>query len=235
MDKGFLRRLAGSPAWVLVLAGLLHGQVQPPARSGESPAGGTASWTVRLTVAAKGEYVVRGAETPISGEYTCRAGWEGRLEPDGDDFLLVHIKTEILEWRLREKTGPAGHESVAEAPASPQPALRLSYVLRDGRDVEFFFELSGISIPLRASPLALVLELPRSSGRTPGPPGQGYGDFVCRGSSRVAVPETDFLQRIPKRTFSWDWRRERRVVKKDRIYVVAQSHTAEAVIALAAR
>ena len=235
MDKGFLRRLAGSPAGAFLLAGLLSGQVPPAARPGESPSGGSAAWNVRLTITVKGTYAVQGAGEPISGEYAGRADWEGRLEPDGDDFLLVHLKTEILEWRLSEKTGPAGHETVAEAPASIKPDLRMRYVLRDGRDVEFFFDLSGISIPLRASALAVVLELPRSSGRSPGPPGQGYGDFVSRGSSRVAIPEADLLKRIPKWIFSWDWRREKRVVKEGRIYVIIQGHTSEAVIVLAAR
>jgi hypothetical protein len=226
MKKGFIRHLFGFLGEALILLSL------PGAPISHRPSSGPGWWEIRLIVAAKGEYAIRGGGTPISGEYACRASWEGRLEPDGDDFLLVHLKTEVLEWRLQEKSGPAGHESVLEAPAAPKPALRLIYVLKDGRDVEFVFELGGIPIPLHASPLAVALELPHSSGRQPGPPGQGYGDFVCRGSSRVVIPETDLLQQTPGRIFSWDWRREKRFVKEGRVFVVAQSHAAEAAVAL---
>jgi hypothetical protein len=108
----------------------------------------------------------------------------------------------------------------------------MDYILKDGREVEFIFGLEGVPVPLHPSPLSIGLELPRSSGRTAGPPGQAYGDFVCRGSSRVAVPESDLLGTAPERRFSWDWRRERRYFKEGRTYVVTQSHAVEAVVAL---
>jgi hypothetical protein len=233
MEKGFLRRLRAPLAGALLLACLPAMPSGAAGGPGDGPAGNAAWWEVRLAVTAKGEYTVWGGQAPFSGEYTCRAGWEGRLEPDGDDFLLIHLKTEILEWRLREKTGPAGQESVLEALAAAKPAMRLNYVLKDGREVEFVFELGGISIPLHASPLEVALELPRSSARAPRLPGHAYGDFVCRGSSRIVIPERDLLEKSPERLFSWDWRRERRYVKEGRSYIVTQKHTAEVVVGLA--
>ena len=173
-----------------------------------------------------------GGGSPVSGEYTCRALWEGRLEPDDNDFLLIHVKTEILEWSLRERTGRPGQESVLEAPAAPKPTLRMDYVLKDGREVEFVFELGGISIPIHASPLAVALELPRSSGRAPGGPGQAYGRYVRRGSCRVVIPETDFLEQAPARTFAWDWRRDKQIANGGRVFDVSQSHAAETVVAI---
>ncbi len=231
MEKGFVRRLRAPLVGAFLLACL------PPVRSAAagrpgSPAGHAAWWEVRLVVTAKGEYTVWGGQAPVSGEYTCRACWEGRLEPDGDDFLLVHLKTEILDWRLQEKSGPAGEERVIEALAASKPSLRMHYVLKDGREVEFVFELGGISIPLQASLLAVALELPRSSARAPRLPGRAYGDFVCRGSSRIVIPDTDLLAQAPERLFSWDWRRERRYVREGRSYVVNQSHAAEVAVAL---
>ncbi|MCK7541409.1 MAG: hypothetical protein MZV63_66250 [Marinilabiliales bacterium] len=56
----------------------------------------------------------------VVGDYSYRARWEGRLEPDGDDFLLVHLKTEVLEWRLGEKAGPPGRG----VPARGAPRVR---------------------------------------------------------------------------------------------------------------
>ncbi|MGB8958688.1 MAG: hypothetical protein WCC00_06705 [Candidatus Aminicenantales bacterium] len=225
MEKGFVPRLS-RPLVGAVLAACLF---STPTLTAQPPAGISAPWwSVRLEITAKGGYAVSGGEAPVTGDYVCRVLWEGRLEPDDEDFLLVHLRTEILEWRLRERSGPAGRESVREAPAAPGPAVRMNYVIKDGREVEFFFDLGGISIPLHASPLVVALEMPRSSGRTPGGRGRAYGDFVGRGSCRVVIPETDLEQRSPKRHFSWDWRRERQYVRSGRILTVAQSHAAEA-------
>jgi len=234
MEKGFLRGLPAAFAAAILLAGL--SLCFPPAEAGPggSPFGDSAWWEVRLLVTAEGEYAVRGGRSPVSGEYACRARWEGRLEPDGDDFLLIHVKTEVLDWRLRETSDPAGRESVLEAPAAPAPELRMRYVLKDGREIEFVFEIGGIPIPLHKSVLAVDLELPRSSGRTAGPPGQGYGDFVCRGSSRVVIPESDLLERAPQRNFSWDWRREKRYFRQGRAFFVTQGHTAKTAVSLIA-
>lgn len=235
MERGSRRPFSKPLVGTLLLACLSSAPAVPSGPAGEVQAGASPRWEVGLVVAAKGEYAVWGAGAPIAGEYAFRVRWEGRLEPDGDDFLLVHLKSEVLEWRLRETVGPDGRESVIEAPAAPKPDLRMNYVLKDGREVEFVFEIGGISVPLHASPLIVPLELPRSSSRSPGGPGQGYGNFVCRGSSRVVIPETDLQHRSPERAFSWDWRREKRYEKGGRVFFVAQSHAAEAVVSLAVR
>jgi hypothetical protein len=228
------RRLSGALFWAFLFACLQPEPSPATAFPQDIQAGISAWWEVRLVVTAEGEYSVKGGQTPVAGTYTCKASWEGRLEPDGEDFLLVHIKTEILEWRLRETSRPAGRESVLEPPAAAKPAFRMSYVLKDGREVEFVFEISAFQVPLQVSPVSVPLELPRSSSRTAGLPGQGYGDFVCRGSSRIVIPETDLARLRPERSFSWDWRKERQVVKGGRVFSVSQAHTAKAVITLAA-
>ena len=234
MEKGFRERTVAVLAAAWLLAGLAAGPAPASLPSGKGPAGLAESWEVRLDISAEGGYSVRGGGAPVAGEYACRARWEGRLEQDGDDFLLVHLRSEILDWRLRERSGPAGREDVIEAPAGVRPELRMCYVLRDGGEAEFVFELGGVTIPLHASPLNIPLDLPRASGQPPGEPGQRYGDFVCRGSSRVAIPETD-LQGRSRRHFSWDWRRERRPLKGGVEFAVTQSHTVKVVVAVVAR
>jgi len=249
MDKGFRRRrTAAFAGWFGALC-LMAGAASPPGPAGDAPREPVPGqsiqreirppeqfplnptwWEIRLQVEAKGRYVVSGAGEPLAGDYSCRALWLGRLEPDEEDFLLIHLRTEILEWRLRERAGPAGRESEIEAPRRPAPALRVHYVLRDGRDVEFFFELGGVTMPLHEAPLAFPLELPRSSGRKPREGGQAYGDFVCRGTSQVVLPESDFARSAGPRRFSWDWRRERQLFAQGRPVTVTQNHTAETVV-----
>ena len=225
MAKGFFRRLRAPLAGAILLAGLPFSTAANGGGPGKAGDGADPWWEVRVTVAAEGKYVLRGDGPSVTGFYAFEARWEGRLEPDAEDFLLVHIKTELLEWRLREGSGPAGRETVLEAADSPKPALHLIYVLKDGHEVEFAFELGEIAIPLRPSSLTVPLELPRSSGRA-------YRDFVCRGSNRVVVPESDLVERSPERRFSWEWRSEEQILRKGRVYFVEQGHTAKATVAL---
>jgi len=215
MVQGFRRRLRA----LLVGVALLACPNQVPGGPGGP------WWEVRLAVATTGRYVLRGDGPTVTGEYVLRARWEGRLEPEADDFLLVHLKTELLEWRLRETSGPDGGEKVRVAPVSPKPALRLLYVLKDGHDIEFAFELGEIAIPLRPSSLRVPLEFPRSFGRD-------YGAAVCRGSNRVVVPEAQFLEGVPELRFAWDWRKVRPYFRRDQVFFMDQSHTVEATIAL---
>jgi hypothetical protein len=250
MDKGFLRRLVRPLVGALGFACLAaivavpgahpacprfattpfrsdQGDVLPRERPSSSPGW----WDVSVSVSVKGEYTVRGAEGPIAGVFTYRARWTGRLELDSaGDFLLVHLGTEVLDWRLRETGRPGGHESILEATAATKPALRMEYLLKDGRDVEFVFGLGTILVPLHEPRLGLTLELPRTSSRQPGWPGRSYGDFVCGGSCRVAIPEADFTEAAPERRFSWDWRREKTQARGDRVVTLTESHAAEAVV-----
>ena len=232
MDKGFLRRLGAALAGALLLAGWPLVPAPNAGRPADDRAAGPAWWDVRMVVTATGDYAVKGGRTAVSGEYACRASWEGRLESDGDDFLLIHLRSEVLEWRLRETAGTAGRETVLETPPATWPSLRMNYVLKDGYEVEFVFDLGGIPIPLHESPCVVTLDLPRSSARLPGVPGRGYGDHVCRGSCRIVIPESDLQKTSSGHRFSWDWRQEKQHFRGDRVYTVTQGHTAEVTLAL---
>jgi hypothetical protein len=205
---------------VLLAAGLV--------RAGPGPA--PAWWEVRLTVSLKGEYAVKCEVGPVSGEYAGRIRWEGRLEPDADDFLLVHIRTEVLEWSLRERSGQGGTASLLEAPEASAPVLHLNYVLRESDDVGFYFEIEGTSVPIHERPLKIPLELPRSAGLGGAKP--GYPDFLRKGSNRVVIPAADLERRKPERAFAWTWGRVERIDVNALTYVSIQSHSAEAVVAL---
>jgi hypothetical protein len=227
MVQGFRqRRRAPFLTGAIFMAAFPLSQAGPGGdRAAASPGGQGPWWEVRLSVETRGTYAVHGDGPAVKGEYTLRARWEGRLEPDAEDFLLVRLKTELLEWRLRESSGPSGREAVREAPSSPQPVLRLVYVLKDGHDVEFAFEFDGLDVPLRPSSVSIPLELPRSAGRA-------YGDFVHNGSNRVVVPESDLADKARERRFSWEWQSDEQIIRKGRVYFVAQAHTAEASVVL---
>jgi hypothetical protein len=223
-EKVFRRGLRSFEAGTLLLVGL----AAAPAFAG--PARSPAWWEVRLTVAVKGTYSLRGEAIPLSGEYAGLVTWEGRLEPDGDDFILVHIRSEALEWSLREKAGQGGEVSILEAPDTSRLRLRLNYVLRENAEVALDFELEGPTFPLHGRSIKIPLEMPRSArpaGITP-----GYGDFVLSGSNRIVLPASDLKRSKPERTFAWTWHRVERLDKDSRTFVAIQGHSAEAVVAL---
>jgi hypothetical protein len=229
MPKGFVRPLFRFSPGALLFLGLLG------AVSFSRPSPHPTWWEIRLTTTVKGGYVLKGIGTPISGEYTCRAHWEGGLEVDGDDFLLYHIKTEILEWRLAEKARRPGGESVLEErDTDVRPTLRLNYVLNDGPDVEVDFDLMGVPIPLHPFPVKVALEFPSSETRRILLPGSSYFDFITQGSNRVVIPRSDLLRPAAQRSFSWKWRRDRRVAAGPGTCLVTEHHAAEAVVSLIA-
>lgn len=220
--KGSWRR-AAALAGILLLAGPSVGPL---------PAEGTAPkwWEIRLAVAAKGTYAIRGGETPVSGEYAVKARYEGRLNPDGDDFLLVLVKTETPEWSLRERTGLGEAGKVVEAPALPAPVLRLNYVLRDEDTVEIDLTVEGGTVPLGAPGTGVPLELPRSGHGPGGRP--GYLGDVLDGSDRIVLPASDLGRRRSERVFAWTWSGTRLVAEGGRTYVTNQGYSAEVIVVL---
>lgn len=225
--EGSGRRLRTALAGGVLLAGLLA----RPATGGPGPT--AATWDVRLTVAVKGTYALKGEGRSAMGEYVCRALFEGRLLPDGDDFLLVHGRTEALEWSLRERGGQAGAPGAFEIAGPPPPVLRLNYVLRDKKVIEIDFEFEGVTVSLPPFGLDVPLELPRSARPAGAKP--GYDDLVLSGSNRVVLPVGDLQQRRPERTFAWSWRRHEQRQDGGRVFLETQDHSVEAVVALVRR
>jgi hypothetical protein len=199
----------------------------------ERPPAGRPWWDISLIVSVKGAYTVRTPGSPVTGNYSYRARWKGRLELDSaDDLLLVHLGTEVLEWSLRETRDAEMPEGALEPPPGPKPALRVDYLIKDGREIEFVFRLGEISVPLDDPDLAFSLDLPRSSSRQAGPPGHGYGDFVQSGSCRVAIPQEDLTVQAPERRFAWEWSREREAGSAGHPVRIAHRHNAEAVVSV---
>jgi len=229
MKKGSARRAFGPLAGALLVLAL------PAALSFSRPSPGPSWWEVSLSMSVKGGYVIEGGGAPISGEFTCRAQWTGTLELDDKDFLLYHLKTDVLEWRLSEKAGLPKEESrLLVEEVSRAPKLRLNYILREGSDLRFDYEFEEVSVPLRDSPVKEKLEFPRSSGHTAFSPGAGYESRVSRGSNRIVIPGSDLERRAAERTFSWKWQREIRIAAGSGTFLMTQRHAAEAVISFIA-
>jgi hypothetical protein len=72
--------------------------------------------------------------------------------------------------------------------------------------------------------------MPRSAGLGGAKP--DYSDFIQSGSNRIMLPDADLKRRRPERPFAWTWGRVERIDVDSVTFVVIQSHSAEAVVAL---
>src|SRR4030043_2224069 len=116
MEKGLTGRALGP------LAGIFLTPALAAALSFSRPSPGPSWWEVSLFVTVKGSYVIEGSEAPFHGEFTYRARWAGTIELDENDFLLYHLKTEVLEWRLSGKNSLSKRENTIPAPKDSQNA-----------------------------------------------------------------------------------------------------------------
>jgi hypothetical protein len=227
--KRFSRRVFGPLAGAILVFAL------PAALSFSRPSPGPSWWEVSLSMSVKGGYVIEGGGAPISGEFTCRVQWTGTIELDDKDFLLYHLKTDVLEWRLSEKAGLPKEESRLLADGTSEaPKLLLNYVLREGSNLRFDYEFLEVPVPLHASPAKAKLEFPRSSGHAAFSPGADYESRVDLGSNQIIIPGSDLERRAAERTFSWKWQREKRIAAGSGTFLLTQRHTAEAVVSLIA-
>ena len=188
-------------------------------------------WEVRLVVNIRGEYTVKVGGATFSGEYAYGALWEGTMEKDGQDFLLYHIRTEPQKWEVREKATQANAvRTLTEKDITAKPALQMKYILREGGELVFDFDVTGIPIPLAPAAEKFDLVLPCSRGHTD--QGAVYSLFLARGDNRVAVPDDRLERRSDERSFSWEWKRQQWALRDDATLFVSNRHKAEALVTL---
>lgn len=198
------------------------------------PAASPSWWQIKVTVALKGRYEIRGdVGRPVVGEFAGRAVWEGLMIRDGQEVRIYKLWAELPEWSLEEPPGrPTGERVFAPDATSTRPALILNYILREGQELVIDYEMGEIPLPQRTAGPPWVLELPRSPRRASLQP--SYGDYVQRGSALLALTDADLERASVDKPFSWEWRRERRREQNGRRTELLQLHSVEAVVSLVA-
>ena len=210
----------------LVVFGLVAA-VPPLGPSGKPP-----WWGVRLALTVRGTYVVKDPERAFAGEFTYKALWEGTMERDGEDFLVYHAKTDVQEWAIREKaTLPGSTRVLTEKDVSEGPELQMNYILRQGDDVRFDFEVKGFPVPLGPSPEKFELVLP--SSREDSEEGADYAASIAKGTNRVQIAGDGLEKASLEKSFSWDWKRQQWAVRGNGAVQVGGSHKVTVVITIA--
>ncbi len=186
-------------------------------------------WELRFLLEGRGEYAVTTGGVERNGRYTFTAAWEGVMEKDGPDFLLVRLKSEIRDWQIHE-TPPEPDASIMISDKSPHPSLDLYYVLGEGDVVRLDFEMAGISVPLGEGGPKCALAFPCSGERAAAL--GGYNESIIEGTNRIAIPRRELERSATEKRFSWKWKRRRWVSAEGGPVLLDDRHHAQAVVSL---
>ncbi len=202
MEKGFSRTVGAAGA--VACAGILLAsavRLSPETRPW---------WDISMTLGSRGDYEVKSSGgTARTGEFSYEAMWAGTMERDGEDFLLYHIETRPLAWRIREK-GQADEDArdLTEREIAARPVLRLNYILRNRDCLDFDFVVDSIPIPLAPSAEKFPLFFPCSGEHVRDRSHLLYNDFVSGGSNFVRIPLDALSANTFEDQFRWEWVRQ---------------------------
>jgi hypothetical protein len=185
----------------LLAFGLSAGFAVPGLREKDRP---PQRWEIEIRLTTEGRYSVREGSRSFSGDFLYEAAWSGSMERDDDDFLLTHIRNEIVRWELEENAESGeggGPSSLKELPE--KPVFRMNYILTEGSRLRFDFTVEGFAVPRASSANKFELALPRTKS---GAPDADYDSSVIQGSNDVCLRVIDIGRPRVERSFRWRWK-----------------------------
>lgn len=195
------------------------------ARSGPAPA---THWNIELILNVTGQYSAVEKSGATTGRYSFTVRWEGSIERDADDWRLIHMASDVLDWNADESPAPRSGGSVLTTDDFPdKPVFRFHYVLQEQDEIQLDFGLEGFDVPLNPSLQKFPLVLPVSA-RTPPRPRRGldYDRHVIKGSNRVSFSAKELDGARLEKSFAWSWRRFQSTLETDATVGCLQSHEA---------
>jgi len=186
------------------------------------------SWDVRLTVSARGDYGLEAGPVRVDGRYAFVLSWQGVLQADDEDFLLVHGETKVVEWSAAEKASVPDRMIVLSSADFPdRPELKVNYVLKmaDGLHVDFI--VRGFDVPLTIPGEGFYLHFPASAENGENPGGLKYNLSVSSGSNAVVLETPTTVTGSVERTFRWTWKRRNWIQRRDETVLETSGHAAE--------
>jgi hypothetical protein len=199
------------------LAGLLFVILPTAVPNGPAaPAPDPPSWLIRMSIDVRGDYRMEDRSTHWTGTYAFIFNWEGMIERDGEDFILIHNSCDLASRRFEERAFGKDTIGVLTADDVPdRPELSVKYVLRDNGRIRFNFAVTGFEVPLNNAPETFPLVLPASAENADRPGGFNYSLFVKSGSNDITLDEKTILAGPAEHAFSWTWAWQTRVLKED--------------------
>jgi hypothetical protein len=223
--------LSGRPALpILILTlGLLPGSPATgrSAVLAESKGDRPNAWTIKVTVEARGEYGLEGREERVSGSYELAFVWTGALEQDGEDYLLLHDRCDLVRWTIEERaTTPSRITLLTAADIGDRPELKVNYVLRTKEGVKVDLFIRGFDVPHAPAPESFYLQLPASAENRSRTDGLDYDLSVTTGSNSVVLDDGRIRRGAENASFEWTWRRRSWVQRQDQTLLLTNGHEA---------
>jgi hypothetical protein len=190
-------------------------------------------WEIVLELKAAGEYRLDGGEFPRQGRYRFTLRWTGCMESDDHDYLLYRLGCELSGWEAQEtSSSPAGGRALTTTDFPERPSLDMRYILRRGSRLNLCFSVSGFSLPRGEADEPFELMFPASAERDDRDSRGVYNEFVVRGSNHISVEEAEIYADAVERTFDWEWKRQRWLLKQQQTVFTSQSHQVEVLLTI---
>lgn len=191
-------------------------------------------WKIDIQVEMTGRYSLRSGPAAFEGDFSGIWAWSGFLEDDDGDFLLIHAKTEVLDWTIRERfSGNPAPSLLTEDDIPERPGLNISYILRDRDIVDIRFSISGFDVPLHTAEMSFALPLPSSRADSSRLPTSAYDASIVDGSNRIFLRNRDLKAPSKKKSFNWTWQKQDWVPQRERTLEFFSRHDAEVIVTLA--
>jgi hypothetical protein len=170
------------------------------------PSSPATAWNIRLTITVSGEYALEGRAL-ITGRYRMTFVWTGGLECDGDDYILIHGRSELTDWKAVEESlnAPEAIPPLTTDDFSEKPELNVLYVLCRGDGLALNFFIRGFIVPRRNSEGAFYLNLPASGENADRESTLKYNAFVKTGSNDIVLDDPATHPGARTKTFHWTW------------------------------
>ncbi len=190
-------------------------------------------WDIVLELKATGEYRLDGRELPLQGRFRFTLRWTGCMESDDHDYLLYRLGCDLSSWEAQEtSSSPRGGIVLTTADFPDKPSLDMKYILRQGSRLIVCFSVSGFDFPQGEADETFELVFPASAEVNYRDSWGVYNEFVVRGSNHIWVEEAEIYAHPVARTFDWEWRRQRWVLRQQQTVFTSQSHRVEVSLAV---
>lgn len=188
------------------------------------------AWNIRMTITVKGEYALEGWGH-ASGRYQMRFVWTGGLETDEDDYLLVHGRSDLEEWKAEESVaGPDGIRPLTTGDFGEKPELKVAYVLRKDGVLHLNFLVRGFDVPRSRPAGAFYLHLPASAENSDRPAGLNYNLFVKTGTNAVVLDDPRSSSQTQEKKFHWTWLHRTAVLWESAVLFEMNRHEADVTV-----
>lgn len=167
-------------------------------------------WEIKIHLITDGEYKIEQKETSLLGNYSFTLLWTGCMETDDEDYIIYHEDCILLDWKASEKkvSNQFTHIKSTED-FKEKPTFHFNYILRNGENLHFDFNVQEFPVPQDKSISALNLCMPTSRIISESQPKFDYESFITKGSNNIFLEEKEIYVAPLKREFSWTWKQQK--------------------------